>query len=184
MADRRAEDLGVPHAHHERAVASARLADHAAMVARREGPEAGVDEGDELLDQVVFVVPECGGIHVLAAAQVREAVGEGQDHRPGGTLGEKRVHPVCDSRRPGVVVQEHPPAPGESAEAPRDRIALLCLVVSGRKVEEELPDVGIAGKIPLEGAAHEVLAPDRAARDFHARSLGAQSSRVNSGPRC
>src|SRR6266850_3899301 len=113
---------------------------------------------------------------------MREAVGEGQDHRLRGPLSEKRIHPVGDSRRPRVVVQEHPAASGESAQAPRDRIALLRLVVSGREVEVELPDVRIAGEVSLEGAAYKVLAPDRAARDFHPRSLGAQSIRVNSGP--
>ena len=48
----------------------------------------------------------------------------------------------------------------------------------------ELADVGVPGEISLEGAAHDALAPDRAALDFHARSVGAQSGRVNSGPGC
>src|SRR4029079_6776380 len=68
IADR-APGLGIAHPVDHRAVAAGGLAEHAAMLARRERPELAIDVRHDLARQIVGVAPDGGGVHVLIAAE-------------------------------------------------------------------------------------------------------------------
>jgi hypothetical protein len=63
--------LWIQHAVDDRAVAARALAEAAAVVARRQGAELRVDEGNELLRQVVGVAADRRRVDVLVAAERR-----------------------------------------------------------------------------------------------------------------
>src|SRR5258705_7122006 len=61
----------------------------AAMRTQGERPEMPVDEGNDLLCEIVGVVADRGGVHVLVAAERGEAVGKDEDRRPHPALADE-----------------------------------------------------------------------------------------------
>jgi hypothetical protein len=138
----RAPRARVLHTVHDRAVAARRLAEAAAVLARRERAELLVDERHELARQVIRVAADRRRVHVLIAAERGEAIGERDDDRPhlalvhetGRALGHvlleaarRRVHAASASEADEVV---------DDGEA-RAAAAALRLVVLRRQPDVE-----------------------------------------------
>src|SRR4051812_21485860 len=151
MIGDRAPVLRVLHSVEDRAVAAGGLAEAAAVLARGEGVELAVDEGDDLAGEVVGVVTDRGGIDVLVAAERAEAVGKDDDRRAHlaftdearGALGK-----VVAERLPADVRE---PRAGEADEVVEHReAAAAALVVAGREPDAELAHVRIAERVVLQ----------------------------------
>src|SRR5437870_11412458 len=82
MVGDRAPGRGVLHAVKHRAVAPGGLAEAAPVFARSEGAELAVDKWHELSRQIVGVAADRARVHVVVAAERREAIGENEDRRP------------------------------------------------------------------------------------------------------
>ena len=167
-----AEHLRVAHGERQRAVAAGRLAHHAAVLASRQRAVGAVHVRDQLCDHVVLVAPGGARVEVLGAAVAREAVGQDEDHLLACAARDQRVHALVQSRRPRIVVEERAPAPGETREHERHRIAPLAVrAVGRRKVDRHGADVRITQAVAGEDRALELLQDHMAAFD------GGQTSR-------
>ena len=133
------------------AVAARALAEAAAVIARGERAELRVDEGHELLRQVVGIAADGRGVDVLVAAERGEAVREDDD---------RGIHLllVDEPRRPlGDVLAEPLPAgvaraaAHESDEVEEDRKAALGELL--RVVLRRQPDVKRTHERIAEGIA-------------------------------
>ena len=166
----RAPVLRILHAVDDRAVAARALAEAAAMLARGEGAELGVDQGNELLREVVGVAADRRRVDVLVAAERGEAVGKDEDRRrhlllldqPRGALGhvlgvaapsgvagpaaheadQIEQHRVAAAGVPGVVVLRRQP----DVQRPGDRVAEGIALEHLRGVAEYDETAGRAGK--------------------------------------
>src|SRR5258705_13499697 len=68
--------LRILHRVDDRAVAAGGLSEATAVLARGEGAELAIDEGNDLLRQVVGVRADRRRVHVLVAAERGEAIGK------------------------------------------------------------------------------------------------------------
>src|SRR5204863_9317184 len=66
----------------DRAVSARRLAENAAVVARRERAALAIDEWNELVHQMIGVTAHRRCVDVLIAVHAREAIGKDHDARP------------------------------------------------------------------------------------------------------
>ena len=112
-----------------------------------------VDEGHELLHDVILVAAGGGRVDVLAAAEAGEAVREDEDdarHPAGDEVVEVGVIPGIAE----ATVQEHEAATREAHQAEDDGVPLVgrCLVVR-REVDRKRADVRIAERVALEDFA-------------------------------
>ena len=144
------------------------------MLARGERAELLVDERHELARQVVRVAADRGRVHVLIAAERREAIGERDDHRPHlalvhearGALG----HVLLEAARRGV----HAARAREADEIVDDRearaaAAALRSVVLRRQPDVEQTHVRVAERVVGEHARGVLERYEPAARPI--RSL-------------
>ena len=159
----------------DRAVAARGLAEAAAMLARGERAELPVDEGDDLLDQVVGVVADRRGIDVLVAAQRGEAVGEDHDRRAHLLLvdrGARRARARCRrSSSSAVCARPEPVKPTMSTSTgkrlPRPRVAPSSYCAGSQTCE--LAHVRVAQRVALQDLRDVLELDQRAGRPF--RSL-------------
>src|SRR5690606_30152934 len=79
----------VAHPVDQRAIAARRLAEAAAMVPVRERAELAVDERDQLAREIISIAADGRRVHVLVAAERREAIGEDDQARAHLALGDE-----------------------------------------------------------------------------------------------
>jgi hypothetical protein len=151
----RAPVAAVLHAVNHGAVAAGRLAEATAVVTVGQRAELGVDERNELARQVVGIVTERTRVHVLIAAERREAIGKHYDerphlllvHEPRGALGHVLVEgpPV----RVAAAAAQEPDEVEDDGKARSEATAAPLVVLRGQP-DVERPDVRVAERIAFE----------------------------------
>src|SRR4051812_35704918 len=117
------------HAVQDRAVAARGLAEAAAMLAAGERAEFAVDERDDLARQIVGVIADGRGIHVLIAAQRGEAIGHDEDYRSHLLLVDETRGALGQVLAEGLPVGVRQPRAGIADEVVEDWEALAGLVL-------------------------------------------------------
>src|SRR5580765_5224675 len=138
------------------------------MRAQGERSEMPVDEGHDLLGQIVGVVADRARVHVLVAAERGEAVGEDEDRRPHLALAREprsALGDVVAERLPVGVRETRTREPDEVVE---HREALLSLAVLRRQPYGELAHVRIAQGIALQDLRLVIQHDERAGGAFGA----------------
>ena len=140
-----------------------------------ECPVAGVDEGDDLVAEVLAVAPGPRRVDELRAAVRRPAV-DGDDERGRAVLlREEPVDPLGRARAEGGPVLPHVELAGHALDQVDRREAPVGFgVVGGRDVDPERPDVRVAERVLAQDLALDldlVEAPHRLPRPrLHERS--------------
>src|SRR5438445_8848503 len=122
------------------------------MLAGRERAELAVDEGDDLAREIVRVIADRGGIHVLVAAERREAVRKDDDRRPHLPLADEPRRALRDVVAEGLPVRVRETGAGEADQVVEHREAALApaLVVLRRQPHPELAQVRVAERVVLQ----------------------------------
>ena len=145
----RAEAVGPQHGGDHRPVAAARLAHDPAVRGLGERPVTLVDEVDDLVAQVAAVAPGPRRVDELAAAERRPGVHEHDEARRRELVDELRE--VAAERD---AVPPHVELPGQALEDVDGRVAALgVLVVAGRDVDPERPEVRVAERVSAQELA-------------------------------
>ena len=143
--------LRILHAVDDRAVAAGGLAEAAAVLPARERAETAVNEGNDLAREVVGVVSDRGGVHVLVAAERGEAVREDEDRGSHLLLVDEPRGALRDVVAEGLPVGVRKPRAGEADEVVEHReAALVDLVILRRQPNADLAHVRVAKRIALE----------------------------------
>ena len=139
------------------------------MLAIRQRPELAVDEGNDLARQIVRVIADRGGVHVLVAAERREAVRKDDDRRSHFSLADKPRRALRD-----VVAERPPVGVGEARAGEADEVvehreaALPAFVVLRRQPHAELAHVRIAPGVVLQDLRAVLEHEERAGGAFGA----------------
>src|SRR2546425_1428364 len=121
------------------------------MLAGRERAELAVDEGDDLAREIVRVIADRGGIHVLVAAERGEAVGKDEDRRSHLALADKPRRALRDVVAEWLPVGVRETGTGEANEVVEHREATpRAFVILRRQPHPELAYVRIAQGVVLE----------------------------------
>ena len=145
----RAEAVGPEHGRHHGPVAAARLAHDPAVRRLGERPVALVDEGDDLVAEVASVAPRPRRVDELAAAERGPGVHEDDD---------ARSRELVDQLREVAAERDAVPPHVELAGQPLEDVdggvaAHGVLVVAGRHVHPERPEVRVAERVAAQELA-------------------------------
>src|SRR5712692_4648126 len=156
MIGDRAPGFRVLHPVEDRAVAARGFSEAAAVLAGGERPELTVDEGNDLAREVVGVIADRGGVHVLVAAERREAVRKDEDRRAHFSLADKPRRALRDIIAEGLPVRVREARAGEAHQVVEHReAALAAFVILRRQPHPELAHVRIAQGVVLEDPGDE-----------------------------
>src|SRR5437879_6044070 len=121
------------------------------MLAGSERPELAVNEGNELAREIVRVIADRGGVHVLVATERRETVRKDDDRRPHLLLADEPRRALRDVVAEGPPVRVREAGSGEADEVVEHReTALPAFVVLRRQPHAELAHVRTAQGVVLE----------------------------------
>lgn len=124
MARDRSEQIGVAHAHNQRSVAAAGFSKHSAAGSVGDRAIAAIDEWHEFLGEIIRISAGGRGVHVLAAAEAREAIGE-HDNGRWHTGGVEPLKPCAQIEVPGPDMEQHFATAGVAGQAIDDRVAAV-----------------------------------------------------------
>ncbi len=155
MIRHRTPVLCVTHRMDDGAIPAGRLAEQAAVIARGKRAEFAIDERNELARQVVRIAADRRRVHVLVAAERREAVGERDDHGPDPAFRDEPRDAFGDVLVERTPVEMREPRTREAHEVeqhwiPSSASARRTFVVTRRQPYRKSAHVRIAESIPGE----------------------------------
>ena len=140
------------------------------MLAARQRAELAVDEGNDLAREIVRVVADRGRVHVLVAAERREAVRKDEDRRPHLLLADEPRRAFRDvvAERFPVGVRETGAGEADQIVEHREAASARAIVILRRQPHRELAHVRIAERIVLEDLRGVLQHDQRAGGAFRA----------------